>query len=266
MEDCILKIRQLEDQLSASESRVAQFLKQNASEILSMSIREVAEACGTSSPTIVRLCKHLGYKGYKEFCMALSADLASGGEARIQYQDVSPGDDLSTILQNVTSHNQAAIADTMRLLKLDTYARAVAALVKAPRVDFYGVGASGVVAQDAHQKFLRLGKPSQTSLDSHVQVVQAASLHKCDVAVLFSYSGETTDILDTLHEVQKTGATTISVSRYGSTRLSRAADIPLFVASTETIIRSAAMSSRIAMMHVVDLLFTGVATEAFDEY
>lgn len=266
MEDCIIKIRQLTDQLSPAEKRVAQYLMHNTADILSMSIGEVATACETSSTTVVRLCKRLEYKGYKEFCMALSTDLANGGHSRIHYEDVSPGDDLDTIVQNVTTHNLRAISDTLHLLNMDALSQVTDAMVHANRVDFYGVGASGLVALDAQQKFLRLGKMSQSAFDSHVQVVLAATLQKTDVAMLFSYSGETTDVLDTLREVKKSGATTVSVTRYGNTPLSKAADIPLFVASSETLVRSAAMSSRIAMMHIVDLIFTAVATKAYDEY
>lgn len=266
MDDCIVKIRQLMDQLSDAEKRVAQHLIQTPSEIIGMPIGQLAGECDTSSTTVVRLCKKLQYKGYKELSAALSTDLVNGGHARIHFEDVSPDDDLETIIANTTDHNQRAISDTVRLLDPEVYARAIDVIVAAPRIDFYGVGASGLVALDAQQKFLRIGKATQASIDSHVQVVTAATLQKGDAAVLFSYSGETTDTLDTLHEIQKTGATTLSVTRYGNSRLSRLTDIQLYIATTEMLVRSAAMSSRMAMMHVVDLLFTGAATKAYAQY
>lgn len=266
MGDCLIKLHQMMDQFSPAEQRVAQYLYENTMDVLSMSIGQVAAACDTSSTTVVRLCKQLEYKGYKELCMSLSSDLAHGMSSRIHYEDVMPGANLDDILCNVTEHNQRAIADTVRLITPDTFSVAVDTLLAAPRIDCYGVGMSGVVAMDGQQKFLRLGKISQTSLDSHVQVVMAASLQKGDAVILFSYSGETTDMLDTLHEIRKTEATVISVTRYRNTPLSRLADIPLFVAATETLVRSAAMSSRISMMHLVDLLYTAMTTKAYDGF
>ena len=73
-------------------------------------------------------------------------------------------------------------------------------------------------------------------------------------------------LLDTLSVAKKGGATTISVTRYGANRLSREADISLFVASSEMLVRSAAMTSRIAMMHVVDILYSAVAAQGYDRY
>jgi DNA-binding MurR/RpiR family transcriptional regulator len=84
------------------------------------------------------------------------------------------------------------------------------------------------------------------------------------MVVLFSYSGETQEMLDTLKAARHAGATVVSVTRYGPNRLSRAADYALFVASPETQFRIAAMSSRIAMMHLVDLLFSAYTAQAYD--
>ena len=166
----------------------------------------------------------------------------------------------------MSQHTQAAIADTVRVLREEDVLRAVDALDKAKRVDFYGAGTSALVALDAQQKFQRLCRDTQTSTDPHVQVVIASRLERGDAAVFFSYSGETEDMLDTLAVAKRGGAVTISVTRYGVNRLSRGADIPLYVASSEMLVRSAAMTSRIAMMHVVDILYSAVAAQGYDRY
>ena len=106
------------------------------------------------------------------------------------------------------------------MLREEDILRAVDALDKAKRVDFYGAGTSALVALDAQQKFQRLCRDTQTSTDPHVQVVIASRLERGDAAVFFSYSGETEDMLDTLAVAKRGGAVTISVTRYGVNRLS----------------------------------------------
>ncbi len=264
MSDCIIKLQYCLDELAPSQRRVAEYLIDNAAGIIGMPIEQVSAACETSNTTVVRLCKQLGYKGYKGLCNALSADLALGGIERFSYEELHQRDDLRAILQNATAYAQAAIADTMRVLHEEDFARVVQAMIGARRVDFYGIGSSGLVAQDAQLKWLRSGKYAQTSADTHTQIVLAASLEPTDVAVLFSYSGETTDTLDTLLAVRETGAMAVSVTRYGNNRLARAADCPLYVASPEKQVRIGAMSSRMAMMHMVDLLFSAYTAQSFD--
>ena len=266
MEGCIVRVHQMLDQLAPSEARVARYLLENHHGVIGLPIDQLAAACQTSKTTVVRLCKQLGYRGYKDFSLALSADLTRWGDNHIAYQDIAPGDDLHTIMEHGSQHTQAAITDTMQVLDEENVARVVDAIDKAQKVDFYGVGTSALVALDAQQKMQRLCKESQTNQDPHVQVVLASRLTAGDVAVFFSYSGETEDMLDSLDAAKRTGATTVSVTRYGVNRLSREADIPLYIASSEMLVRSAAMTSRIAMMHVVDIIFSAVAAQGYDRY
>jgi DNA-binding MurR/RpiR family transcriptional regulator len=44
------------------------------------------------------------------------------------------------------------------------------------RIEFYGVGNSGIVAQDAQHKFFRLGVHATAVSDGHVQVMSATML------------------------------------------------------------------------------------------
>lgn len=267
MDECLVRLIQYKDQLPPAQQRAVSYLLANTQDVSGLTISQMAAAAGVSDATLVRLCKLLGYKGFKEFSVALSIAAATHqGEEDIAYPDISPSDDLQTILSSVTRHNQAAITDTMALISYSIMEKTVALLHQARRVDFYGVGMSALVALDAQMKFQRLGKETQGSLDPHVQVVTAATLKPGDVAVLFSYSGETGDTLDTLEAIKRSGATAVSLTRMGHNRLSRQADIALFVASSETLVRSAAMSSRISMMHLVDLLFSAVAARGYEQY
>ena len=266
MEDCLVRLSQMIDQLAPAEARVAPHILSQPGDVIGQPIDAISRSCHTSKTTVVRLCKQLGYRGYKDLTVALSTCLASGGRERIVYQDIAPGDDLHTICEQVSNHNQAVITDTMKVLSEENLARVVSAIEQAARVDFYGVGTSALVALDAQQKFQRLCVDTQTNLDPHVQVVLACRLCPGDVAVFFSYSGETADILETMAEAKRAGATIVSVTRYGNSTLSRLADIPLYVAATETLIRSAAMTSRISMMHVVDLIYSAVVAQGYDRY
>lgn len=266
MDDCISRLNQMADVLAPAEARVARYILDNAYSVIGQKIDMISGACQTSKTTVVRLCKQLGYRGYKDFTVAMSACLARGETHRISYQDIAPGDDLHTVCEQVSNHNRAVISDTMQVLSEEELARAVNAIDRAARVDCYGVGTSALVALDAQQKFQRLCKDTQANADPHVQVVLASRLQPGDVAIFFSYSGETQDVLDTLFEARKTGATLVGVMRCGHSRLSRQVDIPLYVAATETLIRSAAMTSRIAMMHVVDLIYSAVVAQGYDRY
>lgn len=265
MYGCYLRLKETMPQLSNSERKAAAYILEFPNETVLMPIDALANNCGTSKSAVVRLCKSLGFKGYKEFCIRLNADLISSPPENTSYQDIHPGDDLQMIAKAVTENNRKSLENVLGTLDYNELERAVDAMTAARRIDFYGCGNSGLVAQDAQNKFMRINKISISQVDPHMQIVSAATLVKGDVAVLISYSGETNDILSTHELIRRTGATTVSITRYGKNSLSELTDIRLYTASLETLIRSAAMSSRIGQLNIIDILFSAVASREFPE-
>lgn len=263
MTGCCLKIKESLSGLTKKEKLVAKYILQFPQDVPKMSIHELAAASGTSPSSVVRLCKSLGYGGYKEFCRLLTADVSANRPDGIVYEDVRPGDSLPSIAKSVAMSNTRAIESSLQMLDMEQLEQAVAAICQADRVDFYGVGTSCLVALDAHSKFLRINKNSNASEDPHVQVLSAATLKKGDVAVIISYSGETRDVLIIADIVKKASAAVIAITKYGKNSLSALADITLCTYSTENLIRTGAMSSRISQLTIIDILYTAVASNNY---
>ncbi|MGI6737914.1 MAG: MurR/RpiR family transcriptional regulator [Christensenellales bacterium] len=262
---CLIRIQEMSDSLSPKEQKVAQCIVSNPRKVVNMSIDDLATKCDVSTSTVVRLCKTLHYSGFKELCRHLCCDLSSGADMNEQFEDIHPGDDPETIMRNICLGSIRAIENTMSVMTTDALHQAVDALCLAKRIDFYGIGTSGLVALDAGTKFTRINKFVIAHADPHNQMLSAATLRKQDVAVLISYSGETNDILNVAHEIRKQGTIIITLTQYSKNSLAALADINLYCVSTETLLRSGAMSSRIAQLTIIDILFASVCSRNFDE-
>lgn len=257
----IIRLREAKVTMTPVEKQVAEYVEAHLSSVPSLSVKQLAQASRTSEASIIRFCKSLGCRGYRDFALALSSTLGSMEEdLQNKYTDVQPGDSLDTIISNVSRNNCQSIEDTLSVLNKEEVARAVKAICEARKIDFYGVGASGLVCQDAHQKFTRINKRCAAYVDSHSQMTAAALLEPDDVAVFVSNSGNTVEILDTLYLTKKSGAKTIAITRYSKSKLAREADIVLHISTPEITFRSGAMGSRIAMLNIIDILFSGVAS------
>jgi len=265
MAGCLLRIRELMNSLTPKEKKVAAYILEYPAEAINQSIDELATVCNVSISSVVRLCKSLGYSGYKELCRMLSTDLVLIQQESITYTDVRPGDSLDMIIRSVSMSNSKAIDNTLSVLDEKELLRAVDVICQTKRVDFYGVGSSGNVAMDANNKFLRINKISIASPDPHVQILSATTLKEGDVAVLISYSGETIDILETAEIIRQTGATIISITRLGKNPLAELADIRLYSSSVEGMVRSGAMSSRIGQLNIIDILYTAVTSHEYEK-
>ena len=229
-----LRIRDAKPTMTRVERAVAEYVEPRLAMVRGMSIKQLAQNSRTSEASVLRFCKTLGYSGYRDFSLSLSAALGSEREdEERRYTDIRPGDSLDTIIENVSFNNRRSIEETLAVLDREEMARAVALVCGAPRVDWYGLGASGLVCADAEQKFMRINKRCQAFVDGHSIQTAAVLLQPGDVAVLVSNSGTTSDILDALELVQAAGAKSIAMTRCCASprRRSRSAAAPWAAAS-----------------------------------
>lgn len=251
--------------LPPQERRLGEYILKHSSAVIHLGITELAYTCGISPSTVTRFCKTFHFKGFPDFKMKLAGELAHQ-TPEAQYQDIIAGNDLQKIVQAMEANHVASITDTTRLLDMNTLQKAVEALCRADRIDLYGVATSSIIAQDFYQKLIRIGKHSTAFSDSHMQITSASGLSSGDVALAISYSGETPETIDALRCAKDSGAVTISLTQYGSNSLASMADISLFSSSLEEGMRRGDMASRIAQLHVIDILFTGMVSTEFEDF
>lgn len=255
------------DSLHPKERTLAGYILELPHDVTAMTITDLAERSGSSTATISRFCKTFQCRNFPEFKRKLAAELAQHTAAGpAQYQDIVAGNSLSEIVAAITANNMRSLTDTTQLLDLNQLRLAIAALNQAKRIDLYGSGTSGMVAQDFFHKLIRIGKAAAAFSDPHLQLTSAASLTAEDVAVGISYSGETPETINALRSAAEQGAVTLSISRFGTNTLTKHAAIRLFTSSSEAGMRRGDMASRMAQLHVVDILFTGLVSEHFNEY
>lgn len=263
-DNILLKMREIRESLTPVEKMIADYVLENTAEVPRLSIKELAVKSKTSDASVLRFCKTMGYGGYREFIVSISASLGSMDEDPAdQYTDIQPGDDLPTIIHNVSLNNCKSIEDTMSVIDEKEIARAIGLLRKAQKIDFFGVGASGLICMDAEQKFMRINKTCHAYTDGHSQLTAATLLKAGDVAVMVSNSGDTMEILEALEIAKESGAAVIAITRYNRSPLAENSDVQLYISTPEITIRSGAMGSRIAMLNIIDILFTGVASAEY---
>lgn len=101
--------------------------------------------------------------------------------------------------------------------------------------------------------------------DHHEQLMWATAAGPKDVFMLFSHTGTSRDLCDVAEIAQAQGCAVISVTNHGSSPLTERADINLYTSSRETRYREESVSSRIAAMTLVDVLYVIVALEQSDD-
>jgi DNA-binding MurR/RpiR family transcriptional regulator/CubicO group peptidase (beta-lactamase class C family) len=264
----LVRIRAELPGLRPAERRVALAVLDDPAGVAQRSIGVLARQCDTSGTTVLRFCRAVGYRHYPDLRIDLaretSREEAGNGPGPLLTGDISPTDTLAEIVAKIAWSDARAIEDTAATLDMDTLGRAIDAVTVAERVDIYGIGASGFVAQDLHQKLHRIGLLSSVWPDPHAALTSAALLGPSDVAIAISHTGTTIDTIEALRVAESRGATTIAITNFGDSPLAGHARLVLTTAARETTFRSGAMASRIAQLAVVDCLFVGVAQRSYE--
>lgn len=264
----LITIRAALPSLRPAERRVAAAVLDDPTGVAGSSIGALAAQCSTSGATVLRFCHAIGYRHYPDLRLDLAREAgreeADNGSGAQLTGDISPTASIAEIVATIAYSDARAIEDTAATLDLEALARAIDAVARAERVDIYGIGASGFVAQDLHQKLHRIGLLSSVWPDPHAALTSAALLGPRDVAIAISHTGTTLDTIEALRVAADCGAKTIAITNFGRSPLTKHARHVLTTAARETTFRSGAMASRIAQLAVIDCLFVGVAQRTYE--
>lgn len=253
----LIKLRDTRN-LPGAENQVRKYILENPKEILGCTVIELARRSYTSAATVVRLCKRLNVKGFTKLKILLAEELKYFEKMDLELLDttsIEKDDRPDAIVEKITSIILKTVEETRVMVDPEYMITVAKLLKKAAIIDFYGVGASNIVAMDATHKFMRIGKCVVSYQLSDRQYVQAVTSDAKHVGVIFSYSGETKEMMRIADILQKNGTPVVAVTSSSVNSLSRIADYNLFVTERETVFRSGAMASRIAQLYIVDLLY-----------
>ena len=246
--------------LAPAEQRVAKLVLQDPRSFAGLPVSELAERAHVSKPTVVRFCRSMGYDGLSDFKLKLAGTVSEG--VPFIHRSVDADDKTSDVMVKLIDNTVAAFLKYRNDASHHAIERAVDALMATwkgkGRIEFYGAGNSGIVAQDAQHKFFRLGINAVAYSDGHMQVMGASLLSPGDCLVIVSNSGRTRDLMDAADIARRHGATVITVTTSGSP-LAQAGHIHLSADHPEGYDRYSPMTSRLMHLMVIDIMATCLA-------
>lgn len=246
--------------LAPAEQRVGKLCLADPRAFAKSPVSVLADRAHVSKPTVVRFCRSVGYDGLADFKRKLAGTVNEG--VPFIHRSVDTDDKTSDVMVKVIDNTVAAFLKYRNEASTIALEKAVVALMAAyegrHRIQFFGVGNSGVVAQDAQHKFFRLGVHTASFSDGHMQVMSASTLGPGDCVVVISNSGRTRDLMDACEIARKNGATTIVITASGSP-LASAGHVHLNADHPESFDKYSPMVSRLLHLMIIDILATCVA-------
>lgn len=253
--------------LTTSEKIVANYVENNASEVLYLSISDLAAACDVSDATVFRFCKSLDLVGYQEFRMSLAQSLSNG--TNLVYSNIlgkiTKNDSIEELAQKVFTNGIDSLNETLQLLNYSDVLKSVNMISNARLINFFGSGSSAITAMSAMDKFSRIVPNAFCVMDAHIQSMKASLMTENDLAITFSYSGSSKDTIHVVKTAKETGAKTICITRFKRSPITEYSDIVLLCGSKEGPLQGGSLSAKMSQLYIIDVLYNEYFRKHYDK-
>ncbi len=251
-------IGSLYNSLTPSSKRIADYVVSNASQVSKHSIAELSHLVNAGDATIIRFCRTLGFKGYQDFKMELAIEVSNlqGREKEIFDTDVTAEDNAEVIGHKLQSTIESVLSETMNLLNFQSLESVSEALKDAKAIYFFGVGSSGLTAESAKHKFMRIGLNVDAFTNNHFMYIKSSLMQPGDFAVGLSHSGNSVETTKALRLAKENGATTIAITHNPRSDITKFSDYVLVNGNRQGQLQGDSIGTKISQLFVLDLIYT----------
>ncbi|UKH24393.1 MurR/RpiR family transcriptional regulator [Actinobacillus pleuropneumoniae] len=248
----------LQTSLTKTEKKIASAILAQPEILSQNSLSEVAKQLDVGEATFIRFCRTLGFKGYTDFKLDLAIELATQEKRSnsIFDTDVSESDTPKEIAVKLQSSLNNVIAETINLLDFQELEYVVEELQKAQRIFLFGVGSSGLTAEDAKHKLMRIGLQTDAVTNNHFMYMQASLLREGDVVIGISHSGYSDEVISALKIARKNHAKTIAITHHIRSPITNVADYVLINGNRQGHMQGDSIGTKMAQLFVLDLIYS----------
>lgn len=217
------------------------------SEIIYLSISDLAARLKVADATLVRFCKKLGYNGFQDFKLHLSQEVA------VFQSNVADSTPKRIALQMVD-----AINETSRSIRYDECLQIADLMINSGKVCAFGVGNSSITAMEITNVLARIGLTVTYTPDSHLQAMITSNLTSNDTVILISVSGSTKDIIDVAEIAKQNGVNIVVITCYDHSPLAKYADHILFSTRREAAYEGGSVSTIVSISYIINVLYNAI--------
>lgn len=246
----IVKLRTNLNFLTKVEKRIAGLILENPSEFITYSLEELAEKAEVSQGSIINFSKKYAGGGFPELKLQLSACFAYLSEEN--NGNITASETVKDIMSNNINSCNNAYRNTLAVNEENALKNAAELIMKAKKVEIYGIYRSAAVATDFCYQLLEFGIPASFVSDILTCSVSATMLQKEDVVIAISSSGKTKDIIDAVNNAKRNKVPVISVTSNINSPLARLSDEVLIASPSGNSVSNSSSEIRNAQLMLLD--------------
>ncbi|WP_067730211.1 MurR/RpiR family transcriptional regulator [Oceanobacillus damuensis] len=235
------RIQKYNSILTSNDRKIIRYLMTNKDIVISKTITDLSEEIEVSPASITRFCKRLDFDSFQQMKYSIEKTVV----------ETTKTDKTFGIIYN---YYDSIIKSTQQFISEEQTSKIVGLMLSANNVLFCGVGNSGLIANEFNSRIQRMGIPSQSTTDAHGMLMKSALLNENDLLICFSNSGKTKSVINSAKLAKENKATTIAVTNYEDTMLTKLADEVILISSYKYIEDEKFINTQIPGLFLLDVL------------
>jgi DNA-binding MurR/RpiR family transcriptional regulator len=254
------------DSFFEAEKKIADYILAHKSEMIDMTVAELALASGTSDATVSRFCRRCGFNGFHHLKINLAKEIAEERGNSVEVSNDISRENLSQSLQNILANKIAELTQTITMMDIGELERILNVIESAKTVQLVAVGNTIPVAMDGSFKFNQLGIAAVSGTIWETQMAFTCNLKEGDAIIIISNSGFSKRLM-TLAAVAKENHTPIiAITNNPSSPLGQVCDYHITTATREKLLLGEFCFSRVSATTVIEILYLLLSVSKKDSH
>lgn len=249
-----------------AEKKIADYILNNGSELIEMTISELAEAAGTSDATVTRFCRKCGMKGFHHLKITLAKEVVELHKENTKVSGDVSEQNIKESLNNILVNKIEEMKQTISSINEEELKEILDLLRNAGTIQFAAVGNTIPVALDGCYKFNQIGISSVVNTIWEAQIAYTYNLTEKDVVIIVSNSGASKRLIDVAQAAKEKGAVTIAITNSDRSPLAKICTYHIRTATREKLFLDEYYFSRISAMTVIEILYLFLIVGKSDVY
>lgn len=247
------------DQFTESEQYIVNYLLEHRKEKLT--ITELAMNTYTSNSTIIRLCRKLGFDGYRSFYMKFIKESESNKYISEEVDYSFPFHEMENIY-DIVNHMTNLYRKSIDLLTKEIDGKIIEAigrkLLRAERIFIYSIGDSLITARAFANKLHKIGIYPIMANKNFENITATHNATAKDCAIFLSYRMNFSEFMRDYKQLNKKHVSIIAITSNEKNYITKHAFYKIIIPRKEENFTIATFYSQIAFNYVCNLLYAAI--------
>lgn len=244
---------------SQSEEIIVQYILQHQHEIADITIDELSKKSYTSHATIIRLCKKLGFKGYRQFKLHLIKELESSKflvdtvDFNTPFNGLENANEIIVKMASLYKDSIDLCLQRIDSKMIETFAKV---MMNSQRIFIYATGDTMLTAKSFSNKLLKLNIYPILACETHEDIASSYNATTKDCALFMSYDMKSPRFIECLHILKSKGVQILTVTANEESLLTKNSHYKLIVAKKETNYKIATFYSQFVFEFILNNIYS----------